>query len=395
MLAFVALLSPLTAAGVQNSLILLKTAEARKLRERIRQGDPALQGLVQAIRKEARSSLGKGPWSVTFSRPEGVAIAKNDFFSEGPYWWPDPKNPNGPYIRRDGERNPNRFTANDDHLREMSDAVFDLSFAAYFLDDDVAARRASEILRIWFIAPATRMNPHLEYGQAIRGVTTGRGTGIIDTVPLIWAVQGLSLLRASGLWPAEEAGAVGVWFGDYIKWLISSEKGISEKKSGNNHSTWWTAQVAAYSLFVGDGETYSATSSLFKDFLVPSQIRPDGSCPREEARTRSLSYSAMNLNAFALICRMAEVRGQDLWHFEPREGAGVLTAVRYLLPFVEDPTRWEKRQITSFTSDYAYFYALAGIPTGNTEYLRKFEKLTAKGDDPPLDVVRLILAGKP
>jgi len=395
LLAFVALLSPLTAADAEDSLILFRPAEARKLRERIREGDPSLQPLVESIRKEARASLGKGPWSVTFSRPEGVAIAKNDFFSEGPYWWPDPKNPNGPYIRRDGERNPNRFTENDDHLREMSDAVYDLGFAAYFLDDADAARRASEVLRVWFIDPATRMNPHLEYGQAIRGVTTGRGTGIIDTVPLIWAVQGLSMLRASGLRPAEEADGVRLWFRDYIKWLTTSEKGISEKKSGNNHSTWWAVQAAAYSLFVGDAGNYAMTSALFKEYLVPSQIQPDGSCPREEARTRSLSYSAMNLNAFTLLCRIAEVRGEDLWHFKPREGAGVLTAVRYLFPFIEDPTRWKKQQITSFSSDYAYFYALAGIATGDTEYLAKFQQLTAKGDDPPLDVVRLILAARP
>jgi len=392
--AFLALLSStLTASpGGENSLLFIKAAEAEKLRERIRQGDPSLQDLAKTIRKEAQASAKKGPWSVTFNRPAGVTASPNDFFSEGPYWWPDPKNPTGPYIRRDGERNPNRFTENDDDLRAMSYAAFNLSLAAYFLDDGDAARRAAEVVRVWFISPATRMNPHLEYGQAIKGVTTGRGTGIIDSVPLIWAAQGLALLEASGRWSAGDAAAVRSWFREYIAWLTSSEKGIQEKKSGNNHSTWWTAQIAAYSLFVGDTHTYDMTSALFRDFLVPSQIRPDGSCPREEARTRSLSYSAMNLNAFASLCRMAEVRGQDLWRFEPREGAGVPTAVRYLFPFIEDPTRWKKQQITKFASDSVYFHALAGLAIGNSEYVKHFEQAAAGGDEPPVLMVRLIVA---
>jgi hypothetical protein len=41
-----------------------------------------------------------GPWSVTYRRPERLQIASNDYYSEGPYWWPDPKNPQGPYIRK-------------------------------------------------------------------------------------------------------------------------------------------------------------------------------------------------------------------------------------------------------------------------------------------------------
>ncbi len=32
---------------------------------------------------------------------------KHDYMSQGPYWWPDPSKPDGkPYIRKDGQRNP-------------------------------------------------------------------------------------------------------------------------------------------------------------------------------------------------------------------------------------------------------------------------------------------------
>ncbi|RPJ50759.1 MAG: alginate lyase [Acidobacteria bacterium] len=375
-----------------DSLIFFRVNEAEKLREQIRKSDPSIQALAQIIRRKARSSLRDGPWSVTFHRPEEMAIGRNDFFSEGPYWWPDPKNPTGPYIRRDGERNPNRFTANDEDLGNMSAAVFNLGVGAYFLDDADAARRAAEVVRVWFIDPTTRMNPNLEYGQAIRGINTGRGTGIIDTVPLIWTVQGLALLKASGRWSAEDAAALQAWFRQYLTWLTTSNKGLDEKGSGNNHATWWSAQVAAYSLFVGDMTNYDMTSRWFKETLLSNQMEPDGSCPREEARTRSLSYSAMNLNGFSLLCRMAEIRGQDLWHFKGPKGASVLVSIKYLFPFVKDPNQWKKQQITRFSPESVYFQALAGLATSKSEYVTHFESLSAKMNEPPLTAVRLILA---
>ncbi len=384
--------STFSLAQSRDSLIFFRTTEAERLREQVRKNDPSIQALVETIRKKVRASLRAGPWSVTFHRPAAGATSPNDFFSEGPYWWPDPKNPDGPYIRRDGERNPNRFTANDDDLSKMSAAVFNLGLGAYLLDDAVAARRATEVLRVWFVDPATRMNPNLEHGQAIRGINTGRGTGIIDTVPLIWAVQGLSLLEASGRWPAEDATPVRLWFRDYLTWMTSSKKGTDEKRTGNNHSTWWTAQVATYSLFVGDAGAYDMTTGYFKETLVPNQMQPDGSCPREEARTRSLSYSAMNLNGFSLLCRLAEIKGQDLWHFKGPKEASVLVAIGYLLPFVKDPSLWKKQQITRFAPESVYFHALAGLATQNAEYLRQFESLTEPMDEPPLLAVRLILA---
>ncbi len=46
------------------------------------------------------------PVTITASQSPRSAGGLHDFFSEGDYWWPDPKNPGGPYIRRDGFSNP-------------------------------------------------------------------------------------------------------------------------------------------------------------------------------------------------------------------------------------------------------------------------------------------------
>ena len=50
--------------------------------------------------------LTRPPQTITAFRAARSAGGPHDFFSEGDYWWPDPQNPDGPYIRRDGESNP-------------------------------------------------------------------------------------------------------------------------------------------------------------------------------------------------------------------------------------------------------------------------------------------------
>ena len=140
------------------------------------------------MRRNADAALQAGPWSVTNHRPDRVKAGPDDYYSEGPYWWPDPKNPNGPYIRKDGERNPNR-----------------------------CAEHAAKVLSVWFVDAQTRMNPNLEFGQAVRGISTGRGTGIIDTVSLIHVTQGASLLEQEGALDRGVAQGVRRWFADYLK----------------------------------------------------------------------------------------------------------------------------------------------------------------------------------
>src|SRR2546422_2386765 len=46
--------------------------------------------------------------------------------------------------------------------------------AYYFLGEESYAIHATELLRIWFLSPETRMNPNLEFAQGVRGFNTDR-----------------------------------------------------------------------------------------------------------------------------------------------------------------------------------------------------------------------------
>jgi hypothetical protein len=379
-------LPALSRAAAGRPLILLSEEEA------VRIAKSAAPAQLERIRAAARRAMSRGPWSVTFHRPKGPPAGPHDFFSEGPYWWPDPKNPDGPYIRRDGVVNPGRFIENDRDLEQMSEAVMWLGLAAWLLNDRAAIERAREILRVWFLDEKTYMNPNLEFGQAIRGINWGRGIGIIDSRPFQWCVAGIRLLeRANGGGLPENAGLRN-WFARYVEWLTASRKGIEERNNGNNHATWWTAQVASYSVFCGNEAAEMDAYRHYREVLVPTQLKPDGSAPREEARTKSLGYSVMNLEAFSMICHIAQRRGHDLWSFSTPQGAGLARSVEYLAPFILEPARWTKPQITPFNPQHSYLLGLAGMGLKRTEWVRAQRRLLDPAS-PWLALVDLLITG--
>lgn len=376
----------LVAADRRRDLLYVSEAGAARMRDTITAERRAM------LERNASNALTAGPWSVTFERPKGLLVnaGPHDYVSEGPYWWPDPKDPNAPYIRKDGQRNPNRFNANRAALGDMCTAVLALGMGAYFLKKPGCSERANKVLAVWFVAPETRMNPNLDHGQMVRGHNEGRGTGIIDTVSLIYAAQGIALLEAADGLDAGVGSAVRLWFSDYLKWLMASKPGLDEKKSGNNHATWWTAQAATYAALTGNSPAMQMAWEHYRAYLVPEEIQPDGSCPREEARTNSLSYSSMNLDAFATVCRLAETHGVDLWHFRSRSGGSVQKSFRYLTPYVLHPETWKKEQIGKYNADGYVFPGLAGIGLPAPDLLDAYRKLP-RAESPWVQFIDLLV----
>ena len=341
-------------------MTLLSEDEAEPIHSAIVRKEAWTQDSVRRLRADADRRMREGSWTVTSDRPKGVDLDPHDYYSEAPYWWPDPADPSGPYLRRDGETNPDRFTANRTALNSMCDAVFSLGAAAFFLDDTRYAQRAARVVHTWFINPKTRMNPNLEHAQAVPHVDAGRAAGILDGRALVRAIQGMEFLAQTGAWDPKDQAAVRRWFEEYLRWLTHSKNGIDERRSGNNNASWWTVQVAAVATFVENRAAQQMAFNYYRDRILPRQIRADGSAPREEVRTRSLSYSAFNLEAFAMLCRIAQAHGTDLWTVRARNGATIATVIDYLEPYLADPRSWSKEQVADFRTTGCTFWLLPG-----------------------------------
>src|SRR5204862_2948019 len=247
--------------------------------------------------REAQHALGEGPFSNVNKSVSPPSGDKHDYMTQAPYFWPDPNSPNGlPYIRRDGERNPEINKITDHHsLDQLESSVETLALAYYFKGEEAYAAKAVQLLRAFFIDPATRMNPNLEYAQFIPGVNTGRGIGLIETRGLTRVVAAIGLLAGSRALSGEDDRGLRDWYGKFLQWMLDSKNGREESAAKNNHGTYYDVQVASYAMFVGRIDLAKQVLETAKAKRIAAQIEPDGRQPLQLASTKAWSYSNGNL----------------------------------------------------------------------------------------------------
>ncbi|HZQ90679.1 MAG TPA: alginate lyase family protein [Terriglobales bacterium] len=347
---------------------------------------PTVAGSVPDLRtierkrvlEAARRYLAEQPITITAYRAARSAGGEHDYFSEGDYWWPDPKNPDGPYIQRDGESNPDNFNQHRHALIRLSLHVPALAAAWVLTRDARYSRHAAAHLRAWFITPATRMNPNLQYAQAIRGITTGRGIGIIDTLHLVEVARAASRLeKAPGLAPGER-DAVKNWFAEYLNWMNSSKNGQEEREAKNNHGTCWTLQAAEFARFTGDSLITQQCRERMKNVILPNQIAADGSFPQELRRTKPYSYSLFNLDAMATACHVLSTPADSLWSFQTAGGRGIEGAMAFMFPYIRDKRSWPHKPDVQYWDQWPVrqpALLFAGVALGKPEYIALWRAL--------------------
>ncbi len=245
--------------------------------------------------------------------------------------------------------NPESRNGFDDHaLDAMHEAAWLLARAYRENGDERFAARAALLLRTWFLDPATRMTPHLDYGQAVPGHNQGRGAGIIATRRMVWIVEAARTIAASSSWTSADRQGLEAWCSSYITWLQTSRNGKEEAGARNNHGTWYEAQLVAMLLYTGRSAEARGLLETRAQARLADQIEPDGRQPRELARTRSWSYSVMNLEGWFTLARLGREAGVDLWRGRTRDGRSIRAALDYLVPFADDGSKWPHQQITPF-----------------------------------------------
>jgi len=297
--------------------------------------DPAQAEAWKHLFALADQALNAPTYSVVDKTRVPPSGDKHDYMSMGPYWWPDPKQPNGePYIRRDGAVNPERNTDAFDAttMDRMGNAVEALSLAYYFSDDRRYALKAAELVRAWFTDPATRMNPNAKFAQGVPGRTPGRGAGVLDTTRLTRVVEGIGLITPAKALNAQELTALERWFADYTTWMMTSPTGQEERDASNNHGVWYDFQLAHFALFARRDDVARAVIDQFPAQRLAKQIQADGKMPRELERTKAYHYTIYALQAAARVAEIAGCVNVDVWR---GQGAPRLkAALDFIVPYV-------------------------------------------------------------
>jgi len=318
----------------------------------------------------------------TSRSPGGV----HDYFSQADYFWPNPQDPGGKYINRDGQSNPDNFNDHRKAMIALSIQMPALTAAWMLTGDRRYGQLACDHLRAWFINPDTRMNPNLEYSQGVHGVSTGRSYGIIDTLHLVEVARAASIISPAVLTGIEQQ-ALHDWFRAYLHWMKTSEKGIAERDTVNNHAVCWALQAAEFARLIDDQETREEVRTQYKTLFVPGQMALDGSFPRELARTKPYSYSIFNFDTMATLCQSLEGDGPSLYSFVLPDGRGICKAATFLYPYLKDKGTWPyKQDIEHFASLPVRSPGLlfSGLACRHQEYLQLWSKLNPDPTDPEI-----------
>ena len=332
----------------------------------------------QRILRAAEGYLHELPITITAFPSPRSAGGPRDYFSEGDYWWPDPQNPSGPYIRRDGMSNPDNFTAHRHALIRLSLQVPALTAAWRLTRDPRYAAHAAKHLRAWFLDAATLMHPNLQYSQAIHGLATGRGTGIIDTIHLVEVVRSIPFLEHSGALAPAELRGLRAWFDTYLGWMTTSKNGKEERDAKNNHGTCWLMQASEFAAFTANRELSEFSRRRFKEVLVPEQIAADGSFPRELSRTKPYGYCLFNLDAMATVCQILSTADDNLFSYTLPDGRGFAMAMAFMFPFIADKKSWPYPNDVEYFDDWPVrqpSLLFAGIALSKPEYFAVWRRL--------------------
>ena len=339
------------------SVFALNPATLEKNKSRVNAKDAQIMPAYKLLLKDADKALEFGPVSVMEKTNNPPSGNKHDYMSLAPYYWPDPSKPDGlPYIRKDGQTNPEVKEYKDkEYLPKLCESVHALSLAYYFSGEKVYAEHAAKLIRVWFLDTATRMNPNLNFGQAMKGTNTGRGAGMIDTRHLVKVVDAIGLLQTSKYWTSKDQQGMKEWFTAFLDWMQTSKIGRDEMAANNNHGAWYDAQRLAMSLFIKDHEQVKKIIASAQDRL-DKQMDNDGRFPKEMERTISLHYTAFVMHAFFVIAQMADNAGVDLWNYTSPSGKSLRKAFDALRPYLAQEKAWEGQQIKNF--DYEEGYSL-------------------------------------
>jgi hypothetical protein len=340
-------------------------------------GDKRYAPAVKKLKKDAEKAMTVELVSVMQKEILPPSGDIHDFFSLSRYWWPDPSKPEGlPYIRKDGETNP-EVLKNPDHenLMLFFKTVNTLALAYYYTGEERFADRAVMWLRTWLVDPATRMNPHLRFSQQIRGIDKERGTGILDGREFSSTIDAIGLLRLSRSLTQADNQAIDQWFREYFTWLTESPNGKSEANAANNHGSWYDVHASSVALFVGQKEKARSIFEAAKQKRIAYQFSPEGAQAEELARTLSWHYCQFNLSALFRLAALAKPLGVDLYRYATPDGRSMQKGLDYLLPYAYKEKEWTAVQMKEFNYDMlAQLARQAAVEYRDPKYLKAWQK---------------------
>ncbi|MDR0418936.1 MAG: alginate lyase family protein [Prevotellaceae bacterium] len=335
--------------------LVLKPEVLKKVNQLVKGEDKDAAEAYKQLVKSADKALKQPLLSVMDKEVIPPSGDKHDYMSIAPYWFPNPDTEDGlPYVRKDGVRNPEVDNFVDKlNMPRMIKNVETLALAYYFTGERAYAKKAADFVRVWFLNVETKMNPNLNYAQAIKGRNDGRGAGLIETRHFIRLLDAVNLISDSKKdWTQKDDKELQDWFREFLGWMQTSEIGKHEMRAKNNHGVFYDAQRLAYAMYVGENNLAKEAIENAKGRL-DIQMNDEGAFPEELERTIGVHYSVFVLNAFVTIADMSDKMNVDFWSYESPTGKSLKKGITWIAPYIGQEKEWPYQQIKPFNYEDA------------------------------------------
>jgi hypothetical protein len=328
---------------------ILDAAGMQRVKKSLKAGEDEYRPALNELEKKAKECLSQRIPSVMDKKYIPPSGDKHDWMSWAIYWWPDPSKLDGkPYIRKDGMTNPEVLNGKVDgrNAKFIFKSLPVLALAYYYTGNEDYAKKAAEGLRVWFIDPATRMNPHLKYAEGVPGRSNGRLYGIITfSMRMQYIIDSIGLIKSSKHWSSDDDAKMREWVNAYVKWLKTDPMAKGAQKGANNHGTWFAAQMALLQLYLNDSKGAAKTVKDAFTLLFPNQFDAEGKQPMELSRTRSIDYTVMNMRGWLNIARLGQLAGVDYWTYKAPQWQSLEKGLEFLAPYTASRSKWPYKQI--------------------------------------------------
>jgi hypothetical protein len=327
----------------------------------------------------------------------------HDFYSEPEDFFPDPASPTGPWLQRKNRPanpavfNPNAFTAHRDAVYALGKTVAALTAAFVITTEAKYAARAAEHLRAWFVTPATRMDPSLNFAQCVpNSPATLRFEGVVETVPLAEAARSVRFLTKSASLTPDDQKALHSWLAEYAQWLNDSRIGGLARDQKDHHGSSWLFQCAAFADanatgLTSDDSALDALRHRVRNVTLRAEINAFGFFPHCVSTPNPYRNSLFNLDLLAAACELLTTRFEDPWEYELQDGPGLRSAIAYHYPFILNRSQWP------YPADIGHFeqlparrssLLLAGRAYSRPEYTALWKSLRPLPDSAAPDLLR-------
>ncbi len=300
---------------------------------------------------------------------KGEFINKHDYYSLGTYWWPNKDTKDGlPYIRKDGEANPEGDNFDKDKLRKLAYLVYHAAILYFITEDKRYYQLIKKHCQYFFVNEETKMNPNMNHGQFIPGICDGRGSGIIDyAANFTYALHMLHILAKNQMLEIDFLNEMKAWHFEFRDWLLHSEIGIEESKSENNHGVMYDLLILISGIFTNQIDDIEIQVNDFLETKINQQIASDGSLPQEIIRTKSKNYTFMALKGMLDFSKISEEYGFILWNSKIKD------CVKWLYQYeIAKNKIWPYQQITTFDECiYLYFMEITSLKYGQIYYCKE------------------------